>query len=379
MRPASGVVHWVGAGLSTGSGLRAVSDAAASTNGGRTRAWARDPDKARRRLESIGLRYDVEHFDGLKSAIGPGDVVVSMLPATEHAGLLALSMSAGAHFACSSYTSPELAGLAREAIDTAVLTEAGLDPGLDHLLAHVLVADACATVGDHPATASFHSDCGGLPAEPNEFRYRFSWAPRGVLHALREPARYVQNGEVLHAPEPWEHTIRRPLIPDDAGSKEIVEVYPNRDSLPFLRQYGFPQQWRTTDFQRGTVRLDGWLDAWQPVFEVLRTGDDERIDALADDLARRYPTGPADHDRVVLAVSLRVDDWFGGYLLDLRGDERESAMARCVSLPLAVGVEDILAGRMPPGLNRATAQADTARRWLARLGEFGIRISRYGT
>lgn len=376
MRPASGVVHWVGAGLSTGSGLRAVSDAAAGINAGRTRVWARDPDKARRRLESVGLRYEVEHFGELKSAIGPGDVVVSMLPATEHAELLAQSMSVGAHFACSSYTSPELAGLAREATDTAVLTEAGLDPGLDHLLAHVLVADARAKVGDRPATAAFHSDCGGLPAEPNEFRYRFSWAPRGVLHALREPARYIQDGEVREAPEPWEHTIRRPLTTEN---KEIVEVYPNRDSLPFRQQYGFPQQWRLADFQRGTVRLDGWRDAWRPVFEVLRTGDDERIDALADDLARQYPTGPADHDRVVLAVSLRVEEWFGGYLLDLRGDERESAMARCVSLPLAVGVEDILAGRMSPGLNRATADADTARRWLTRLGELGIYITQYGT
>jgi len=370
MRPASGVVHWIGAGLSTGSGLRAVDEAA-----GRTRVWARNPGKAGNRLASLGLHHDVEAIGDLPASIGPGDVVVSMLPTTEHAALLGQALRVGAHFACSSYTSAELAGLARRATDTVVLTEAGLDPGLDHLLAHILVADARAKVGYGPAIAAFHSDCGGLPAEPNDFRYRFSWAPRGVLHALREPARYIQDGEVRQTPEPWEHTIRRPVV----RGGEVMEVYPNRDSLPFQRRYGFPSGWRITEFQRGTVRLDGWLAAWGPVFEVLRTGDDELIDALADDLARRYPTGPGDHDRVVLAVSLRVDDWSGGYLLDLRGDERESAMARCVSLPLAVGVEDILAGRMGPGLNRATEDAGVARRWLRRLSEVGIDVSQYDT
>src|SRR5262249_39667161 len=152
--------------------------------------------------------------------------------------------------------------------------------------------------------------------------YRFSWAPRGVLHALRAPARYIEDAEVREAPEPWEHTRQRSLV--DGG--ETFEVYPNRDSLPYRHRYGFSRGWQLHEFCRGTVRLDGWRAAWAPVFEVLRTGDDERIDSLAVELADRYPTGPADRDRVVLAVTLRVDDWAGGYLLDMCGDERESAM-----------------------------------------------------
>lgn len=366
----SGTVHWIGAGLSTGSGLRIVDEAAE-----RTTVWARDPYKARARLETMGLHNDVRPIRDLSRAIGPGDVVVSTAPATEHAQWLSRSVEAGAHFACPSCIAPEQAGIAGDAKQTAVLTEAGLDPGLDQLLAHILVADAKDTVGGGPARTWFRSDCGGLPAEPNEFSHRFSWSPREVLHALREPARYIDNGEVRQTAEPWEHTQRRALF--DGG--ETFEIYPHRDSLPLRQRYGLPWQWNNREFCRGTVRLDGWRQAWEPVFEVLRTGDDDRIDSLADELAARYPTGAADRDRVVLAVSLRVNDWSGGYLLDIYGDQRESAMARCVSLTLAVGVEDILAGRAAAGLSQAAQNAVTARRWLARLAALGITATKYGT
>jgi saccharopine dehydrogenase-like protein len=363
-------VHWIGAGLSTGSGLRVVDEAAEHTT-----VWARDPYKARGRLETMGLRNDVRPIRDLSRAIGPGDVVVCMAPATEHARWLSESVQAGAHFACPSYTSAELAGIAEEAKQTAVLTEAGLDPGLDQLLARVLVADARDKVGDGPARAWFHSDCGGLPARTNQLRHEFSWTPRGVLHALRKPARYIDNGEVRQTSVPWEHTRCRRLF--DGG--ETFEIYPNRDSLPFQQRYGFPWQWHNQEFRRGTVRLNGWRQAWAPVFEVLRSGDDDRIDALADHLAARYPTDTTGRDRVVLVVNLQVDDWSGGYLLDLRGDQQGSAMARCVSLPLAVGVEDILAGRAPAGLSRAAENAVTARRWLTRLAALSVPVTKYGT
>ena len=163
-----------------------------------------------------------------------------MLPAAQHAALLRLCLDRGAHFACTSYTSDELAaadGPAREA-GLVVLTEAGLDPGIDHVLAHDLVARARKAVGDGPATVAFTSYCGGVPAVPNDFRYRFSWAPRGVLSALQTPARAIEHGRVRDVARPWEATTAYAL----AG--EPFEVYPNRDSLPFVTQYDLPVAWR---------------------------------------------------------------------------------------------------------------------------------------
>ncbi|MEU4464567.1 saccharopine dehydrogenase family protein [Streptomyces sp. NPDC024017] len=370
---ASGTVHWIGAGLSTGSGLAALCDTAE-----RVRLWHRTESRASDALGRLGLAGRAEPRayapSALAAELAPGDVVVSMLPAPEHAPLLAECVRQGAHFACSSYVSDavlEQVPAAGEA-GLVVLTEAGLDPGIDHLFAHALVARAQEAIGDEtPASYTLTSYCGGVPAVPNDFTYRFSWAPTGVLNALRSPARYIEGGVQTVAERPWEAT-RRHVV-----DGETFEVYPNRDSVPFVAQYGLPDTWTPRTFVRGTLRLEGWLRAWDGVFEELRTGDDDRIAALARELAAAHPTTDADHDRVVLAVSLDVRaesgrTWAGGYLLDLVGDAEESAMARCVSRTLALGVRHVLDGSLPPGLNRAAETAARSEHWLSELARDGV-------
>ncbi len=369
---ASGTVHWIGTGLSTGSGLRVLIDQAP-----RVLVWGRTIERAERCLARVRRpgRASTRAYDlpALAEELRPGDVVVSMLPAAEHAKLLGVCVDQRAHFACSSYLSEPIQaeGPAAEAAGLVVLTEAGLDPGIDHLFADLLVAGARAAVGDVRATARFTSYCGGIPSAPNEFRYQFSWAPRGVLTALLAPARYIEDGAVRVVDRPWEAT--RPHVLDGAA----FEVYPNRDSIPYLTQYAVPHLWRFDTFMRGTLRLDGWQRAWAGVFAELRTGTSERIAALADELAARYPTTDADRDRVILAVALTVSaadgrTWSGEYLLDATGDAAETAMARCVSLPLSFGVGEILAGRTPPGVRQAAQGAELAQRWLDALGRHGV-------
>jgi hypothetical protein len=88
----------------------------------------------------------------------------------------------------------------------------------------------------------------------------------------------------------------------------------------------------------------------------------------------------ADRDRVVLAVTLDVDAgsgdrWSGRYLLDLTGTAQESAMARCVSRPLALGVTRILDGSLPPGLLRAAETAERSESWLTELAQDGVEFA----
>ncbi|MFJ6721925.1 saccharopine dehydrogenase C-terminal domain-containing protein [Streptomyces sp. NPDC091259] len=374
---ASGTVHWIGTGLSTGrSGLSLVCDSAA-----RVVLWDRTTERAVARLDALGLtgRAEVRALTptapaALAAEAGPGDVIVSMLPAAEHAPLLRLALERGAHFACTSYVSPELAELAADAAGTTrtvVLTEAGLDPGIDHLLAHDLVARGRRALGEAPATARFTSYCGGVPAVPNAFRYRFSWAPYGVLAALGSPARYIEDGAEATAPRPWEATRTRTLAGED------FEVYPNRDSVPFIAQYGIPDHWKPETFVRGTLRNAGWRTAWKEVFETVAAEDPVAVRALAAELAARHPTTADDRDRVVLSVALdlRTADgahWQGSHLLDVTGTEAESAMARCVSLPVAYGVTRVLAGALPAGLVRAAEGPAETDRWLSFLAARGL-------
>src|SRR5262245_22189346 len=120
---ASGTVHWIGSGLSTGGGVRVLCDAA-----DRLVLWARSDDKARQCLRRLGLEDRATpaalSFQALADAIRPGDIVVSMLPAVEHAELLRLCIAERAHFACSSYSSPDLiaGGQAAQRAGTVVLS-----------------------------------------------------------------------------------------------------------------------------------------------------------------------------------------------------------------------------------------------------------------
>lgn len=367
----SGRVHWIGTGMSTGSGLGIVCDNA------RVTLWGRTRDKARACLDRLGLagRAEPAEFDlaSLVDDITPGDVVVSMLPAAHHAAVLRTCLDHGAHFVCSSYVSAEMSSMAATAARAGlvVLTECGLDPGIDHLLAHQLVDQARDAIGDRPAVAEFTSYCGSNPAVGNDFRYRFSWAPKGVLTALLTPARYIHQGTVQAIDHPWE-AVRA----HDVGG-ERFEVYPNRDSVRFVDVYGFPGTWRLEEFIRGTIRLDGWSRAWAPVFSALRDADDDRIGALAEDLAARYPTSESDHDRIVLVVSLdvRADDgtnWSGEYVLDVVGDSVESATPRLVSVAMAGGIRRILESAIPPGAHRATDDLESICRWLDFLRDHDI-------
>jgi len=368
----TGRVHWLGTGLSTGSGLGLVCSGTE-----RTLLWGRTVRKAEDCLQRLGLqgRAEVRALDtkALADELIPGDVVVSMLPTDHHPALVKLSLDHDAHFASSSYVSPGVAAYARAAAEAGlvILTEAGLDPGIDHLLSHQLVRMAVAVTGERPATARFTSYCGSNPAVANDFRYRFSWAPRGVLTALLTPAMFVEDGARKVAARPWE-SLRRIALNGDQ-----FEAYPNRDSLPFIERYQLPASWTVDQFVRGTLRLDGWSQAWAPVFAELLAGNDDRITALASELAQRYPTTPLDHDRVVMSVALEVNTadgmaWQGRYDLDATGDGTEDVTPRLVSTALACAVLDMTAGRTAPGLHHATNEPEAIQRWLVFLKTHGI-------
>ena len=76
------------------------------------------------------------------------------------------------------------------------MNEIGLDPGIDHLYAIKTIDEVHSKGGK---ILSFLSYCGGLPAPEasnNPLGYKFSWSARGVLLALRNSARFWQDGKV---------------------------------------------------------------------------------------------------------------------------------------------------------------------------------------
>lgn len=358
-------IHWCGTGLSSGPGLRRLILA-----GHPVTVWNLPVEQAVAAVGDIAADIRAMTSGALEDELRRGDIVVSMLPATLHADLARHCVAQGVHFVSSSYATPEMHALDEQArrAGAAILCEVGLDPGIDHLMAHDLVAAYRSSPAFSAGNVlSFLSYCGGVPAMANAFRYKFSWSPVGVLRALMSPARAIRDFTELRVLHPWDAvtTYAAPL-----RQTETFEVYPNRDSVPYLDAYRFEPGWKVKEFVRGTLRLNGWAEAWQPVFEALAAApDDASLKALSDDLWEKYPLAEGEPDRVVLCVSLKAERegvpvWHRTWALDAEGDVRGSAMARLVSGTVALGVEALMVREIPVGLHGAPHDPRLVRNWL---------------
>jgi saccharopine dehydrogenase-like NADP-dependent oxidoreductase len=364
-------IHWCGTGLSSGPGLRRLLE-----NGHKMVVWNRTVEKAR---EMVGhLTEDVRAFSltALTDALQPGDIAISMLPADQHVSIAKACLAKGANFVSSSYIAPEMRALDLEfkAQSLVSVNEVGLDPGIDHLMAHDLVARYRTSAGyDADNILSFTSYCGGVPKIPNAFKYKFSWAPVGVLKALRSPSRSLRNFQELKADRPWNAiTAYDAPLP----TPESFEVYPNRDSYPFMEDYRFEKNWKVKDFVRGTIRLNGWTQAWEPVFREIETlsgpSGEVRLAEMAAEFLKDNSYAEGEPDRVVLFVSLKADR--GGksvfhetWAMDAWGDEKGTAMGRLVSTPVSFAVESVLKKEFAPGVHAAPHDGKILTSWLEQV------------
>ncbi|SNZ07485.1 saccharopine dehydrogenase family protein [Cohaesibacter gelatinilyticus] len=372
-------IHWLGAGLSSVPGIRRL------IQEGRTiTLWNRTVAKAERAVNGLEGDFDVKAFslDALAEAVQGGDVVVSMLPATMHIAVAELCLDKGVNFVSSSYISPEMSALGdkAKAANLVFVNEVGLDPGLDHLLAHLLMADYKGSAAfDASNSHDFRSYCGGFPAIANDFRYKFSWSPLGVLKALKSPAQSILGGDVVQTQKPWD-AIADFEVTFPSGS-ETFQSYPNRDSLPFLDDYGFDKDWNMNTFVRGTLRLNGWSDAWADIFnfvenEIAGPDGEEKLTELSEELWNNHSYDEGEPDRVVLVVDMKASKdgravWHKSYALDARGNDDASAMARLVSIPVSLAIEAVLDGKMEAGVQAAPSNPAIIENWFAELSKYG--------
>lgn len=375
-------IHWIGAGLASGPGLVAL-----ASELGNVTVWDMSDERAKmlqghvsggNSLEIGALNLDdaasVAHF---KDTLNPGDIVVSMLPAALHVTVAEIALDAGTHMVTSSYVDDAMAALDARAKEKglAFVNEVGLDPGIDHLFAHVIV-NAAREAGmlDRGYRIDFVSHCGGIPAEKTDFTYKFSWTPFGVLKALTNPARRIEGGEEKVTEKVW-HAVSELEI---AG--EAFEVYPNRNSLPYIEEYGLEGEKHLNTFVRGTLRQGGWKEAWAHIFAEVEKGDTVRLKALSQELWNEYRYADGEKDRVVLYVALTASNndgmevWSASLALDEVGSGWQTAMARTVSLTVAEAIKAVKRGVFEPGVHAALTDAEEAKKWLRGLKDADVTI-----
>lgn len=374
-------IHWIGAGLASGPGIVSL-----ASKWGKITVWDMTLDRA------VSLREHVENgailntlqlnldddtsLAGFLEALNPGDIIVSMLPTAFHVRIAKIALSRDCHMISSSYLTDDMIALNDQAVEKglSVVNEVGLDPGIDHLFAHILVDKArkSGVLGKNNAI-EFLSYCGGFPVEKTPFTYKFSWTPLGVLTALGNPSQIIEDGAEKTIKAAWEH------VNEFTIEQEVFEVYPNRNSLPFIAEYGLGEETNITSFVRGTLRLSGWKEAWKDIFKTLESASSQKIKELSDQLWQKYQYQEGEEDRVVLYVSLSStspdgDIWQEQISLDVSGSNWKSAMAACVSLTVAEAVSAVMVNRLPSGVQAAPHDISEACTWLKNLQQKGIEI-----
>lgn len=248
--------------------------------------------------------FDLGDDAGLSTLVADHDLVVSLVPYAFHPKVAGHCLRHRRHLVTASYVAPAMGELdqAARSAGLSFLNEMGLDPGIDHMSA-MRVIDAVRNEGG--ALRSFRSYCGGLPApeaNDNPLGYKFSWAPRGVLLACRNAARYRREGrEVNVAPGRLFRDMHLLHVPE-AGD---FEAYPNRDSLVYLEAYGLPADIET--LFRGTLRNIGWCDTLHACGRLGLLDDQPREGGPTRGAYVRSLLGAAPAEDLRAAVGRRLD------------------------------------------------------------------------
>ncbi|KAI8068025.1 saccharopine dehydrogenase [Gongronella butleri] len=212
---------------------------------------------------TIPVAFDINNEQAIEDLVAQHDLVISLIPYIYHAQVIKAAVKHKKNVVTTSYVSPAMMEYDQAAKDAGitVMNEIGLDPGIDHLYAVRTIEEVHAKGGK---MLEFISFCGGLPAPEdsnNPFGYKFSWSARGVLLALNNTAKYLENGKVVEVAGTDLMDSARKLASGYPGFSFVG--YGNRDSTPYDKRYNIPE---ATTIIRGTLRYDGFCQFAKALF-----------------------------------------------------------------------------------------------------------------
>jgi saccharopine dehydrogenase-like NADP-dependent oxidoreductase len=260
---------------------------------------------AREKILTVGGQphplASVTPFDGTDELAGDNlmigaDLVISLLPPHLHIHIAKACLKFGRPLITASYVSGEMRALDAEARARGVLllNECGLDPGLDHASAmqaiHQLQAQGA-------RLTAFRSYTGGLIApgsDNNPWQYKFTWNPRNVVLAGQGTAKYIVNGQYKYVPY---HRLFAHTEPITVAGYGQFEGYPNRDSLAYRETYGLQN---IPTMIRGTLRRQGFCEAWNTFVQLGMTDDSYVMENLASLSRREFTNSFLQYSRVHL-------------------------------------------------------------------------------
>lgn len=275
----------LGAGLSASSMIKYLLDAG-SVHDWKVTVGDLSTETAQKKVNGHpngeAVRFDVNDERIKEDEIRKADVVISFLPARFHPIIAKECLKQGKNMVTASYVSDEMKAMDEEvkAKGLTFLNELGVDPGIDHMSAMVVI-DKIKEQGGK--LLSFKSATGGLVApkyDNNPWNYKFTWNPRNVVLAGQGVSKFIRNGQYKYIPynQLFKRIQRTNVL--DVGE---FEVYPNRDSLKYREIYGLED---IPTIFRGTMRRPGYCKSWN-VFVQLGCTDDSYLIENTEEMSYR--------------------------------------------------------------------------------------------
>ena len=223
------------------------------------------------------IYFNVKDEELLNDAVQHCDLVLSVLPAAFHHKVAKACLKFDRSIITPSYISEKEKILDKRFKEKGLLFlgELGLDPGIDHLS---IMETLARLRKENVVLTGLRSFCGALIApasDNNPWHYKFTWAPMNVVLAGKGTATYLEGGKPKYIPYNRLFTQTQTYSIPGYGD---FEAYANRNSLTYINAYGLEN---IQTFMRGTLRKDGYCEAWNTLIKLGLT-DNEVIIANED-------------------------------------------------------------------------------------------------
>ena len=241
-----------------------------------------DIDSAQAAVENhprgSSLQLDINDAELRAREIKRSTIVINMLPAAFHNLVAWDCVNHGRDMMSVSYRDQATRDLDHDAKRKGILllSEMGLDPGIDHMSAMALIRGV---ERDGGRIVAFRSYGSGIPApdQPiNPLRYALTWDARNVVMAGEAGAQYMEDDRIKIVPS---HHVFTHTWPCEVEGIGMLEAYANRDSLSYMKSFGL-EHVRT--MIRGTLRYPGWSETWGSIVSLGLPNETMRIPDLAE-------------------------------------------------------------------------------------------------
>lgn len=220
----------------------------------------------------IPLGLDVTHKKDLEACVRSNDLIVSLVDAGLHAQVAKACLAMGRDLITTSYPNKEMKLLAEHARERGLIfiNEAGLDPGLDHMLAAKQIANIHGEGGLVEALHVYGSCLPALACNTNPLGYKISWSPGGFLAGMQRKAVLIRDGERI--------SIRREDVLKNYVYKEVkgigvLESYPYGNAAVYKEFYDIPE---CSAISRNNLRHIGFCESWY-YFQMLGLFQDSDV------------------------------------------------------------------------------------------------------